>query len=137
MHLFYDCKLSRFIQTNKQKKSLTLDHQRSQVVIKKHKLSRLTSHTSAQGVVFLLAASSSLSSSESFSSSHLIRCSISRLNFFTAFGPPSTTTIFTSLQRTAQPVNKTTIRLNSLLVKNKRSLQEGVGALIIQHNVYI
>ena len=98
-HTLYHAKLCRFfIQTSKQK---------SQVIHRKHKLCPLTSQTSTQGAVFLLAASSSLSSSESFSSSHLIRCSISRLNFFTAFGPPSTTTIFTSLYRTAQPVNKT------------------------------
>ena len=67
----------------------------------------LTSHTSTQGAVFLFATSSAWSSSsESFSSSHLIRLNIRRLNFFTAFGPPSTMTILISLYRRAHPVDR-------------------------------
>lgn len=90
----------------------------------------LTSQTSTQGAVFLVVASSSLSSSESFSSAHLIRCSMRRLNFFTAFGPPSTTTILTSLQRTAQPVGKTAVESNTKLAE-QTSCSEG-GLITLQ-----
>ena len=90
----------------------------------------LTSHTSTQGAVFLFATSSAWSSSsESFSSSHLIRLNIRRLNFFTAFGPPSTMTILISLYRRAHPVYRAKLRLkknNNNNNKNKKRRESDI-----------